>query len=644
MPIPGANYTVLADSSGDLRMPQNSSSRRAGGSVAQSSRYSKWYRLLYVFAFVLVFVASWIAAEVRLSLLFEPDSLTAVWKFARSLFPPDFSISFLRTVLIAVGQTLAIAIAGTFLSIVIGLPLGIMSTATLWRRGILMAGERRSLGTQLLAAVSRFTLALLGFLRAVPDLVWGLLFVVAVGLGSLPGTLAIAVSYGGVLGRVYADVFEEVDARPLEALHAMGASRAQVFLRAIFPQAAPSIVAYTLYSFECCLRAASVLGFVGAGGIGYEINISMRLFEYGQVLTLIIAFILLLAVNDALSRSLRRRLHGHGVTFRAGARQRVETAMSDAAHRENVGAGAAIVSDDVIRQTSRVEGINGPGGRIVRSHKHPTGRIKPIAVISLFILVLTLSFYGSGFANGALGDVNLLMRIGRFVLAMFPPDTNTAFLLSLVKPLSQTIGISIIGTLVGVIIGALLAIPATSTLIFPEPNQVGRRSHIVRLSGFLVYTTARLLLNALRSIPELVWVLICILAVGLGPFAGTLALGLHTGGVLGKLYAETFEEAPGQAIEAMRAGGARPLQILIWGILPQVRLTLVSYTVLRWEMNLRVSTILGLVGGGGLGQAIYNNVQLGFYPRLLTLITIIYLLVLIADWIGARIRVNFMSA
>jgi phosphonate transport system permease protein len=132
---------------------------------------------------------------------------------------------------------------------------------------------------------SKLARAILGFLRAVPDLLWALLFVAAVGLGSLAGTLALAVAYSGMLGRVYADVFEHVDPQPLEALQSTGATRMQIFLRGMWPQALPHLMAYTLYSFECCVRAAAVLGFVGAGGIGYEISVSMRLFEYGEVLT-----------------------------------------------------------------------------------------------------------------------------------------------------------------------------------------------------------------------------------------------------------------------------------------------------------------------------------------------------------------------
>jgi len=177
-------------------------------------------------------------------------------------------------------------------------------------------------------------------------------------------------------------------------------------------------------------------------------------------------------------------------------------------------------------------------------------------------------------------------------------------------------------------------------LIFVHADSAGNHRGMGRILRWLVFWSTRLVLNVLRSIPELVWVLICILAVGIGPFAGTIALGLHTAGVLGKLYAETMEEVPVRPVEALRSLGARPLQLLLWAVWPQARPLLTSYTVLRWETNLRASTILGLVGGGGLGQAIYNNVQLGFYPRLTTLIVLIYALVLASDWIGQRLRLR----
>jgi phosphonate transport system permease protein len=208
----------------------------------------------------------------------------------------------------------------------------------------------------------------------------------------------------------------------------------------------------------------------------------------------------------------------------------------------------------------------------------------------------------------------------------------------------QTLAISILGTLMGIIIGGALAIPATSALLFAQPDAPGTRSRVERGLRWSIFWGARLVLNLLRSIPDLVWVLICVLVVGIGPFAGSLAIGMHTAGVLGKLYAEVLEEVPRRPVEALHALGAGPIQLLVWALWPQAKSMLASYTVLRWETNLRVSTILGLVGGGGLGQAIYNNVQLGFYSRLTTLLLLLYVLVIASDWIGDHISTRIAGA
>jgi phosphonate transport system permease protein len=540
---------------------------------------------------------SWRFAEVRPGVLFQPATAAAIWNFLSRLFPPDVSPEFLRTVLRAVAQTMAIAVAGTILSLIVALPLGVLATGTLWSRGVLVAVDKGfAYGAGWMA--SRLARTILGFLRAVPDLVWALLFVAAVGLGSLAGTLALAVAYSGVLGRVYADVFEHVDPRPLEALQSTGATRMQIFLRGVWPQALPHLVAYTLYSFECCVRAAAVLGFVGAGGIGYEISVSMRLFEYGQVLTLLLVFILLLIVTDAASRYLRTR-----------------SASGVASARE-------------LRAEDRT------------SRKLWTIKSRNLVAWIAGLCLVGASFALAGFAPKTLLQAGIAGRLTGFVRRMLPLDLSWAFVSTLGTALLQTIAISLMGTVIGMALAVILAVPATSTLTFVRSDSPGRHGIPDRALRWLLFWSSRLVLNISRSIPELVWVLICILAVGIGPFAGTIALALHTAGVLGKLYAETMEEVPLQPVEALRSLGASPLQVLFWAIWPQARPLLSSYTVLRWETNLRASTILGLVGGGGLGQVIYNNVQLGFYPRLTTLILLIYALVLVSDWIGERLRLH----
>jgi phosphonate transport system permease protein len=539
-------------------------------------------------------VICWQVDGVRLGTVFQRSTVDALWALLRGLFPPDLSLEFLRVVFRALLTTVATAIAGTILSVVIAIPLAALSTPILWRHGILVAADEGKPRATLRGAASRVVLAFLGFLRAIPDLVWGLLFVTAVGLGSLAGTLALMVSYAGVLGRVYADAFADVDPRPLEALQAVGATRAQIFLRGIWPQARPTVTAYTLYSFECCVRAASVLGFVGAGGIGYEISLSMRLFEYGQVMTLILAFVLLLASTDAVSRRLRRSLEPN-----AG------KAESPWLARGN--------------PPSRREGFTS-------ALKWPR-----YAVVAA---VLTGSFYFAGFTREHFGDAHVLGNMLRFCRGMFPPDFAKDFLLGLGPLVLQTLAISILGTLIGIVMGGILAIPATSNLVLAQPDSPGAQPISDRGLRWSIFWAARLALNVLRSIPDLVWVLICIVVIGIGPFAGTLAIGLHTAGVLGKLYAETLEEVPRKPVEALRALGAGLFQVLWWGLWPQARRMLASYTIVRWETNLRVSAILGLVGGGGLGQAIYNNVQLGFYGRLGTLLLVLYGLVMVSDRIG----------
>ena len=572
-----------------MKIVSNANSAARDRSVFYRERTWTLRRAAVVLTTMFVLVICWQVDGARLGILFRPATVHALWTLLRGLFPPDLSVDFLHIVFRAFISTVAIAIAGTILSVLIAIPLGALATPTLWRRGILSAADKRDLIAGLRSSASRVVFASLGFLRAIPDLVWGLLFVTAVGLGSLAGTLALAVAYAGVLGRVYADAFADVDPRPLEALQATGATRAQIFLRGIWPQALPNVTAYTLYSFECCVRAASVLGFVGAGGIGYEINLSMRLFEYRQVMTLVLSFILLLATTDATSRRLRARL------------------QPNTSHS---------------RKRRQLNGNSAP--------QHWLG-------YAVLVAVVAASFYLAGFSPERFGEADIIRNMLRFCRGMIPPDFAKDFLLSLGPLLMQTLAISILGTLMGIAIGGVLAIPATSTLVVVRPDSPGAQSPAERGIRWSVFWAARLLLNLLRSIPDLVWVLICILVVGIGPFAGTLAIGLHTAGVLGKLYAETLEEVPSHPVEALRSLGAGPLQLLAWALWPQAKRKIASYTVLRWETNLRVSAILGLVGGGGLGQAIYNNVQLGFYSRLATLLLLVYFLVIASDWVGDNV-------
>lgn len=213
--------------------------------------------------------------------------------------------------------------------------------------------------------------------------------------------------------------------------------------------------------------------------------------------------------------------------------------------------------------------------------------------------------------------------MGRFVGEFFPPDTSPAFLHKVAVAAWETLAMSAVGTLLAAVAGLALALPA-ARLHAGDPA----RSR----------APTRLLLNALRSIPELVWAALLLISAGLGPLAGTLALALHTSGVLGRLFAEAVENAPPGPAEALRAQGVSHGRVFLYATLPQVLPQLVSYTLYRWENNIRAAAVLGVVGAGGLGQLLAFHMGLFHMPKTATVLGAMLLLVAIVDAasVGAR--------
>jgi phosphonate transport system permease protein len=272
------------------------------------SKISKvWARnISALVAFSIILYWSGKGAKVNFIELFGPEGRANIWKFVAGLFPPELSPDFLLSLAAPALETIEMALLGVVLGAVLALPLAFLATRTL-----------SSSQTPGVGLFSRYFLGhipfvvarnVLNFMRTVPELVWALIFITAVGLGSFAGVLALAVHGAGLLGKLYSEAMEGVNPYPVEAVRALGGNRLKVATFAVLPQSFPSFVSLTLYQWECNIRTATILGFVGAGGIGSHIDIAMRLFQYNQVLTLMAVVFLMVFLVDNISSLARKAI------------------------------------------------------------------------------------------------------------------------------------------------------------------------------------------------------------------------------------------------------------------------------------------------------------------------------------------------
>ena len=253
-----------------------------------------------------------------------------------------------------------------------------------------------------------------------------------------------------------------------------------------------------------------------------------------------------------------------------------------------------------------------------------TRLVNGLLLAALLLAVLwSFQFLDLDFAN--LVSADGLGQMGDYASGFLSPDFSAPHLDAIGRGALETLAMSALGTLLAALLGLALALPAS-----------GRY-------GVLALHASRLLLNALRAIPELVWAALMVLAAGLGPNAGTLALALHTAGVLGRLFAEALENTPAEPADAVRLAGGGRVAAFCYGTLPGVWPQLVAYTLYRWENNIRMASVLGFVGAGGLGQMLYISLSLFQEAQAATVILAMLLLVLGVDALSSWTRQRWVS-
>jgi phosphonate transport system permease protein len=242
------------------------------------------------------------ATEFKPWLLLDADTARVTGRFIASFLPPAHAPDFLVLVARETWRTVAIATAGIALGLLLAVPLALIATSALSISALSGRMAALPFGVRIAAR------ALLIVLRSVPELVWALVFVRVVGLGPAAGVLAIALTYGGMLGKVYAEILESGEVQVTQTLLRNGSTRLQAFAYGLLPQNAAELTSYTVYRWECAIRSSVVLGFVGAGGLGQLLDGSLKMFAGGEVLTVLLVFVGLVALADRLSAALRRAL------------------------------------------------------------------------------------------------------------------------------------------------------------------------------------------------------------------------------------------------------------------------------------------------------------------------------------------------
>ena len=505
------------------------------------------------------------------------DGLPQLGRFFEAALHPRLDAAFIGLTWDATLSTLSYAVLGTAVSLVIGLAAGAAVSQALRRPAAGARGSRAPAGWLLARA-------LLVVPRGIHEVVWGLFFLSVLGLDPMVAVLAIGIPYGAVTAKVFAEIFDDVPRAPFAALRAAGAGRAAALLYGILPAASRDLVSYGFYRFECAIRGAAILGLVGAGGLGFELALSFQALRYEEMWTLLYALIALSGAADLWSARVRAREVPSG------------------------------------RRASSSDG--GP-----RRDRFLTGSVLAA------VLLVPLCAAQVGLDPATLWDERASALFADVMASAWPPDLDSETLRGVAEASLDTVAMSVIAIAIAFVGGAMLAFPAASSR---RPAAGGGPLRAVRVG--LVATAARGLLLLLRAVPPPVSAFLLLLVLFPGVLPGALALGLYNLGILGRLMAESLENFDDRAGHVLRASGATGAQAFLYGMLPGISPRFVAYGLYRWEVAIRETVVVGVVGAGGLGVLLQERISGFDYGGVVTVLIALILLTLAVDMLSAVMR------
>lgn len=543
-----------------------------------------WSRRAWMVAVVTAVAVAAIEATVGRGDVINVGGAGLAERFFAAALRPELGLDFLLLTAGAALTTLAYAVLGTGLSLAIGLVGGVLTSQTWWRparRGGGAAGRAWAipwLGSRLALAVP----------RGVHEVIWGLVLLAVLGLDPWVAVLAIGIPYGAVTAKVFSEIIDETSRQPYEALCAGGARRPAALAYGLFPGALPELLSYCFYRFECAIRAAAILGLVGAGGLGFELLLSFQSLRYEQMWTLLYALVALSGAADAWSTMVRRR------------RARTATAAAR---------GPATLAPP------------------------PRDRLLSWSLLAGLALLVGSAWW-LGLSPARLTSGRTLELLQELVARALPPQLGANGLGALVALGWDTLVMSILAGAIAFAGGLVLSVAAADlSHLMRAPKGLARR--VLRR---MVMIAARTGLLLMRAIPPPVWALVALFVLFPGIWPGALALGIYNLGVVGRLMAESAENLDARPPRALQAGGSGGLRVFAYGIAPAAIGRFVSYGLYRWEVAIRETIVVGAVGAGGLGVLLRGQLDAFAYATALTTVLVVIALCLAVDLISAAIR------
>ncbi|MBW4652097.1 MAG: ABC transporter permease subunit [Kaiparowitsia implicata GSE-PSE-MK54-09C] len=556
--------------------------------------------------------------------------LPQLGRFARASLTPDLSAEFLAIAGQATVTTLFYAVCGTTLSVALGLVGGVLMSAVWWQA--VFPQRRRPFGQ-----VLRLGLAVP---RAIHELIWGLFFVNIFGLDPLVAILGIAVPYGAIVAKVFADLLDETPRQPLQALLNSGVAPLPALLYTLLPQAFLDLLSYSFYRFECSIRSAAVLGIIGAGGLGYEIFLSLQSLRYEQLWTLFYALFALNGSVDVISALLRQRLDSPTRMDLNLKRQRSARAgVSSAALSGQPGTPASLGASRSPAWERRTRGAWGLGHALLTTLRERLWQALPAIALLLIVILIPVSFRWVGADYSKLWSPRTATLLGDVVRLATPIRITAADGAQLLQLSLQTLAMSVLAIALASVGGILLAFPAAYTFFLPGGLFSGtRESRMQRAIAWAGFIATRLVLLVCRAIPAPIWALVALFVFFPGILPGAIALGLHNLGILGRLKAEVIENLDQRPLLALQAQGAPAPSVFLYGVLPLTLTRFLAYSLYRWEVCMRETVIVGLVGAGGLGRLLTEQLSSFDYRGLVVSLGCFILLTFGVDAVSGAAR------